>query len=202
MKKILILLALAALLGGQAANAQAEWNAGMGYTSTRFNGVDCSPFLDSRNMTGFYAGLSHEFYFSALAGLTFEPGLYFYYLSGRNSNDNKPKFVKMHYMSLPLDIKYSFELSPSLMASFFAGPVLNVGVAGNLYNKNTFVTTKDVTDLMHPLTRVNLQWNVGTAVTIATAVQLRISYAMGVSRLVPEQEIHNNTFSVGAGFLF
>ena len=202
MKKILILLALAALLGGQAAYAQSEWNAGMGYTATTFNGVDCSAFLNSRHLTGFYAGVSHEFYFSALAGLTFEPGLFFYYLSGRNSNDNKPKFIKMHYLSLPLDVKYSFELSPSMMASLFTGPVLNVGVAGNLFNKNTFVTTKDATDLMHPLTRVNLQWNFGIAATIAQAVQLRVSYAIGVSRLIPEQEIHNNTFSVGAGFLF
>ena len=202
MKKILVLLCLAALLGGQAAYAQSEWNAGMGYASTKFSGVDCSPFLNSRTLTGFYAGISHEFYFSALAGLTFEPGLYFNYMSGRNSNDSKPKFIKMHYLSLPLDVKYTFELSPSLMASFFARPVLNVGVAGNLYNKNTFVTTKDLSDLMHPLSRVNLQWNVGAAATIATAVQLRVSYAMGISRLVPEQEIHNNTFSVGVGFLF
>ena len=80
--------------------------------------------------------------------------------------------------------------------------MLNVGVAGNIYNKNTFVTTKDLTDLMHPLTRVNLQWNFGLAATIAQAVQLRVSYALGVSRLIPEQEIHNNTFSVGLGFLF
>lgn len=202
MKKILILLVFATLLGGHAAYAQSEWNAGMGYASTVFNGVDCSAFLSSRHLTGFYAGVSHEFYFSALAGLTFEPGLFFYYFSGRNTNDNKPKFIKMHYLSLPMDVKYTFDLSPSLMASFFTGPVLNVGVAGNLYNKNTFVTTKDVTDLMHPLTRVNLQWNVGLAATIAQAVQLRVSYALGVSRLIPEQEIHNNTFSVGVGFLF
>ena len=108
----------------------------------------------------------------------------------------------MHYLSVPLDVKYTFELSPSLMASLFTGPVVNVGVTGNLYNKNTFITTKDASDLMHPLTRVNLQWNIGVAATIAQAVQVRVGYAMGVSRLIPEQEIHNNTFTVGAGFLF
>ena len=202
MKKILILLALATLLGGQAAYAQSEWNAGMGYASTTFNGVDCSAFMTSHTLGGMYGGVTHEFYFSALAGLTFEPGVFFYYQSGRNGNNAKPKFIKMHYLSFPLDAKYSFELSPSMMASFFSGPVLNVGVAGNLFNKNTFVTTKDLEDPMHPLTRVNLQWNVGLAATIAQAVQLRFSYAFGISRLVPEQEIHNNTFSVGAGFLF
>jgi len=201
-KKILILLAFASLLGGQAAYAQPEWNAGMGYAAISFNGTDCSSFLSSHALNGFYAGVSHEFYFSALAGLTFEPAVLFCYQSGRNGNNVKPKYIKMHYLSVPMDVKYTFELSPSMMASFFAGPVLNVGVAGNLYNKNTFVTTKDETDLMHPLTRVNLQWNVGSAVTIAQAIQLRVSYAMGVSRLIPEQEIHVNTFSVGAGFLF
>jgi len=201
-KKILILLVFATLLGGQAAKAQSEWNAGMGYASTTFNGVDCSSFLSTHALSGFYAGVSHEFYFSALAGLTFEPSLLFYYQSGRNSNNAKPKYIKMHYLSLPLDVKYSFELSPSMMASIFTGPVLNVGVAGNLYNKNTFVTTKDLSDSMHPLTRVSLQWNFGIAATIAQAVQIRIGYALGVSRLIPEQEVHNNTFTVGAGFLF
>lgn len=202
MKKILVLLALAALLGGQAAHAQTEWNAGMGYASTTFNGIDCSSFLSSHALSGFYAGVSHEFYFSALAGLTFEPAVLFYYQSGRNDKNAKPKYIKMHYLSVPMDVKYTFELSPSLMASLFTGPVLNVGVAGNLFNKNTFETAKDESVRMQGLTRVNLQWNMGVAATVADAVQIRVSYALGVSRLIPEQEIHNNTFSIGAGFLF
>ena len=202
MKKIIIILLAAALLGAAPANAQQNWSAGVGYSATTFNGTDCSQFLAKHPLKGFYAGVSHEFYFSALAGLTFEPGLYFHYQSGRNDTEMKPKYIKMHYLSLPLDVKYSFELSPSMMASIFTGPVLNVGVAGNLYNKNTFVTTKDLSDSMHPLTRVSLQWNFGIAATIAQAVQIRIGYALGVSRLIPEQEVHNNTFTVGAGFLF
>ena len=202
MKKILILLIFAALLGGPAAHAQTEWNAGIGYAATTFNGIDCSSFLSSHALSGFYAGVNREFYFSALAGLTFEPAVLFYYQSGRNDKNAKPKYIKMHYLSVPLDVKYTFELSPSLMASLFTGPVVNVGVTGNLYNKNTFITTKDASDLMHPLTRVNLQWNIGVAATIAQAVQVRVGYAMGVSRLIPEQELHNNTFTVGAGFLF
>ena len=52
------------------------------------------------------------------------------------------------------------------------------------------------------LTRVNLQWRVGAALTLAEAVQLRFSYAFGISRLIPEQEIHNNALTVGLGLLF
>ena len=202
MKKIKILLLAAALLGGTSAFAQQNWNAGVGYAMNSFNGTDCSQFLAKHPLRGFYAGVSHEFYFSALAGLTFEPGAYFYYQSGRNDADMKPKYIKMHYLSFPLDIKYTFNITEGAMAAFFTGPVFNVGLFGNLYEKNKFETNKDVNDLMHPLTRVNLQWNLGLAVTIADAVQVRVSYALGISRLIPEQEIHNNTLSIGAGLLF
>lgn len=202
MKKIKILLLAAALLGGTSAFAQQNWNAGVGYAMNSFNGTDCSQFLAKHPLRGFYAGVSHEFYFSALAGLTFEPGAYFYYQSGRNDADMKPKYIKMHYLSFPLDVKYTFNITEGAMAAFFTGPVFNVGLFGNLYEKNKFETNKDANDLMHPLTRVNLQWNLGLAVTIADAVQVRVSYALGISRLIPEQEIHNNTLSIGAGLLF
>ena len=55
---------------------------------------------------------------------------------------------------------------------------------------------------MHRLIRVNAQWDMGVAFTVAEALQLRISYALGMSRLIPEQNIRSNTFTVGAGFLF
>ena len=202
MKKIKILLLAATLFSGTAAFAQQNWNAGVGYAMNSFKGTDCSQFLTKHPLHGFYAGVSHEFYFSALAGLTFEPGLYFYYQSGRNDADQKPKYIKMHYLSFPLDIKYTFNMTEGAMASFFTGPVFNVGLLGNLYEKNQFETNKDVTDPMRPLTRANLQWNLGAAVTIADAVQIRVSYAFGISRLIPEQEIHNNTLTIGAGLLF
>lgn len=202
MKKIKILLLTAALLGGMSAFAQQNWNVGVGYAMNSFKGTDCSLFLTKHPVHGFYAGFRHEFYFSALAGLTFEPGFFFYYQSGRNDADLKPKYIKMHYLSIPMDIKYTFNITEAAMASFFTGPVVNVGLIGNLYEKNQFETSRDVTDPMHPLTRVNLQWNFGAAVTIAEAVQIRVSYGLGISRLIPEQEIHNNTLTIGAGLLF
>ncbi len=202
MKKIKILLLAVALLGGPAVFAQQTWNVGAGFVLNHFNGTDCSPFLAKHSLKGFYAGVSHEFYFSALAGLTFEPGVRFVYQSGRNDADAKPKYIKMHYLSFPLDVKYTFNITEGATAAFFTGPVLNVGLIGNLYDKGVFVTVRDPADATHQLTRVNLQWGFGVAVTVAEAVQLRVGYALGVSRLVPEQELHNNTFSVGAGLLF
>lgn len=202
MKKIKIILLVAALLGGTSAYAQQDWSAGIGYATTTFNGVDGSQFMKNHPLEGFYAGVRHEFYFSALAGLTFEPGLLFYYQSGRNDNGLKPKFIKMHYLSVPMDIKYTFGLSGATTAALFTGPVFNVGLLGNLYEKGKFNTLKDLEDPNHQLTRASLQWNFGLAITVAEAVQLRVSYALGVSRLVPEQELHFNTLSAGACVLF
>ena len=204
-KKIRIILLAVALLGATTAYAQQSWSAGVGYSSTTFNGTDCSQFLAKHPLKGFYAGVSHEFYFSALAGLTFEPGLYFHYQSGRNDAEMKPKYIKMHYLSIPVDLKYSFNIATGAMGSLFTGPVLNIGLIGNLYDKGTFKEqgglAKDATDL-RGLTRANLQGRVGAAVTVAEAVQLRFSYAFGISRLIPEQEIHNNALTLGLGLLF
>ena len=205
MKKIIIILLAAALLGAAPANAQQNWSAGVGYSATTFNGTDCSQFLAKHPLKGFYAGVSHEFYFSALAGLTFEPGLYFHYQSGRNDTEMKPKYIKMHYLSIPMDLKYTFNIATGAMGSLFTGPVFNIGLFGNLYDKGTFKEqgglVKDVSDL-RGLTRANLQWRVGAAVTVAEAVQLRFSYAFGISRLIPEQELHNNALTVGLGLSF
>lgn len=202
MKIVKILLLSAALLCGSIAFAQQSWNAGVGYTTTTFRGEDCSNFLIDHHLRGFYAGISHEFFFSALAGLTFEPGLRFVYQSGRNDADAKPKYIKMHYLNMPLDVKYTFNITEGATASVFTGPEFNVGIIGNLYQDDVFSTNKDLTDFRHRLTRVNLQWGFGAAVTIAEAVQIRVSYALGMSRLIPEQEVHTNTFSIGAGLLF
>ncbi len=202
MKKIKILLIAAALLGSTSAFAQQDWTASVGYATTAFRGADCSQFLSTHGLHGFYAGIRHEFYFSALAGLTFEPGLLFYYQSGRNDSGLTPKYIKMHYLSLPMDVKYTFGVSGGATAAVFTGPVMNVGIIGNLFEKGVFNTTKDLTDPLHQLTRVNVQWEFGVAFTIAEAIQLRLGYALGMSRLVPEQDLHNNTFSVGAGLLF
>jgi len=201
-KKIKIILIAAALLCGASAYAQQDWNASFGYASTAFHGEDCSAFLTSHDLRGVYGGVRREFYFSALAGLTFEPGLLFYYQSGRSRTGTSPKYIKMHYLSVPLDVKYTFGLSGATTGAFFTGPVLNVGVLGNLYEKGKFETNREVADPMHQLTRVNLQWNIGLALTVADAVQLRACYAMGISRLIPERELHNNTLSVGVGLLF
>lgn len=209
MRKFKIILAVAAaLLGGYAASAQQDWTAGIGYASTAFSGSECSSFLATHPLRGFYAGVSREFYFSALAGLTFEPGLYYFYQSAKNEvnthdyDPSRPKYIKMHYLSLPLNVKYTVEFTPAIRGAFFTGPVVNAGLFGNFYEKDKFPTNTNPLDAMHRLTRVNVQWNLGAAFTIAEAVQLRVSYALGMSRLIPEQEIRSNTFTVGAGFLF
>lgn len=204
MRKIKILLVSAfALLGGTVASAQAEWNANFGYAMTTFRGADCSAFLSSHTLRGFYAGVSHEFYFSALAGLTFEPGAYYYYQSAQNQSTTAgSKFIREHYISIPANIKYSFELTPSLMASVHTGPVLNVGFAGNLYQSGIFNTNTSPTDADAALIRVNAQWGFGLSVTLASAIQLRVGYALGLSRLVREQNLYNNCFTAGIGFLF
>ena len=204
MKKIFVIL-LSALALFTCANASAqstEWRAGIGYAGVSFTGDDCSNYLKEHSLGGFYAGLSKEFYFSTMAGLTFEPGLFFYYHSGKADPVLDPKFMKMTYLSVPLNIKYNFEASPEMLIGLYTGPVLNIGVGGNVYSKDKFVTNTDITDATHKLTQLNLQWDLGLTAAFSEAVQVRIGYAFGLSRLVKDREVHANTFSVGVAFMF
>ena len=204
MKKILvILLSAAALLTCANASAQStEWRAGIGYANVSFNGDDCSDYLKAHSLSGFYIGINKEFYFSTMAGLTFEPGLYFYYHSGKSGYTTDPKFMKMSYLAVPLNIKYTFEASPELLFGLYTGPVLNIGVGGNVYSKEKFVTNTDITDPMHKLTQMGIQWDFGVTAAFSEAVQIRLGYALGMSRLVKERDVHNNTFNVGIAFMF
>ena len=203
MKRIKIIVAVAiALLGGQSAFAQWNGSVGAGYATTSFTGADCSSFLSSLPMHGFYAGATREYYFSALAGLTFEPGFYYFYQSARNELlGSDSKYIKMHYVSMPFNVKYTIEFAPALRAALFTGPVMNIGLFGDLY-EDKFVTNKSLDKATRHLTRVNAQWDFGFALTIAEAVQVRLAYGLGLSRLIPEQEVRSNTFTVGAAILF
>jgi len=199
--KIIVAVTIA-LLGGQSAFAQWNGSVGAGYATTSFTGADCSTFLSGLPMNGFYAGATREYYFSALAGLTFEPGFYYYYQSARNELlGSDSKYIKMHYVSMPFNIKYTLEFAPALRASLITGPVMNIGLFGDLY-EDKFVTNKSLDKATRHLTRVNAQWDFGFALTIAEAVQVRLGYALGLSRLIPEQEVRSNTFTVGAAILF
>ena len=204
MKKFFaILFAAAALCVSVNASAQSpEWRASLGYASTSFNGDDCSSYLKDHNLGGVFFGLSKEFYFSTMAGLTFEPGVFFFYQSGKSGLNTDPKFIKMTYLSVPLNIKYNFEASPELLLGLYTGPVLNIGTGGNVFSKDKFITNTDISDPMHKLTQMNIQWGFGATAAISEAVQLRVGYALGMSRLIKERDVHNNTFTVGIGFMF
>ncbi len=204
MKKIFaILFAAAALCVSVNASAQStEWRAGIGYASVSFNGDDCSSYLKEHSLSGFYIGISKEFYFSTMAGLTFEPGVFFNYHSGKSGYNTDPKFIKMSYLSVPLNIKYSFEASPEFLLGIYTGPVLNIGTGGNVYSKDKFITNTDIADPMHKLTQMGIQWGFGATAAISEAIQIRVGYALGLSRLVKERDVHNNTFTVGVAFMF
>ena len=103
---------------------------------------------------------------------------------------------------MPLNIKYTFEASPELLFGLYTGPVLNIGVGGNVYSKEKFVTNTDITDPMHKLTQMGIQWDFGVTAAFSEAVQIRLGYALGMSRLVKERDVHNNTFNVGIAFMF
>ena len=203
MKKFFVILlsAVALFVCANASAQSTEWRASLGYATTSFSGDDCSTFLKEHHLGGVYFGISREYYFSTMAGLTFEPGAYFYYQSGK-SGLTDPKFIKMTYLSAPFLVKYNFEASPELMLGLYTGPAINIGTGGNVYSKDKFITNTDISDPGHKLTQMNIQWCFGASAAFSEAVQLRVGYALGATRLIRERDVRNNTFNVGITFMF
>lgn len=196
-----IIAALAAAFSaGSSACAQPEWKVTVGYAVTSFSGSEVGEGMAGRNPGGLYIGAARDIYFSTLAGLTFEPGAYFYYQSTRSGTDT-PKYMDMYYLSFPANIKYSLDLEPSVLLGMYTGPVLDVGLFGNTFSSGKFITNTGP-EPMRRINRVALKWDFGAALTVSEAVQIHISYALGVSRRVQQEEIYANTLSVGVSFIF
>lgn len=130
MKKIVTILSAAMmLLAGTSAFAQLS--VGAGYV----NSVDYTKIgnesTKSTTGNGFYAGVS---YTAPLpAGFSFTPGLYYEFLTADVAAGNSLFVIggreTEHYINVPLDFSYGFDLSRDLHFFVFAGPTVNVGLA-------------------------------------------------------------------------
>lgn len=179
-------------------NAFAEWNAGGGFVQTRFGGADNYFKTD---IPGFYFGLSYDFAFSPLEGLTFEPGLYYMHFGKKISYEIggvvfAEQSYKANYLSLPLHLKYSYEFGPVFKLTAYTGPRFNFGFWGSAFKKK---------DGGMGISNFDAQWGVGVAGTFARAIRLGFGYDFGMNKVLkenPEAKVRRNMLYVNLSFLF
>ncbi len=119
MKKVLSIMAVAAvMLFAGKANAQLSIHAGyQSYSMTAETPMGSS----TESNDGFYIGGSYNM--EAGAGLSVAPGLYFAYVED------------IMDLRVPILINYGIKIS-DVRLSVFAGPQINFGVAGDMYDKD------------------------------------------------------------------
>ena len=187
MKKILTLMCVAAaMLITVNSNAQSQWGFGGGYISGSFTGKD-NPDLNS--FPGFYLGIDRNWAFSSMDGLSLDPGVNFIYMS--KDKERLPAF------QIPINLKYTVELSSDFTLSAFTGPVFNLGMTSNGYSKDDLIKGGR-------LKKWNAQWDLGAEITYSHSIAIRIGYNFGMTKAFhfdgEDPKIRFNGFQVGLVF--
>ncbi|MBR3441237.1 MAG: PorT family protein [Bacteroidales bacterium] len=213
MKKLLVTF-LGAFLFLCGPNASAQLTSGDGtlsfgggFTSFGIGGPDADLLerMQFPNMIpGFYFGASIDYAFSAIEGLTVEPGAYIahYGKAFQFGLAGEPKSYHANYLRVPLDLKYTFTMDDSAIGiAVYTGPRFNIGVGGNMFSAGK----------TYPgLRPFDAQWGFGLAFTLQDAIVIRGGYDIGITNCIKNNKdlsfddliIKRHTLTIGANFLF
>ena len=204
MKKFITAIFVASMLMvGSKASAQ-TWTAAGGYTTFSLMGSDVSgSFLEEiPAMPGFYFGVNYDYAFSAIDGLTVEPGAYFMHYGKEYSFGPVKRSYHANYVRVPVNIKYRIPMNAGFDLCVLTGPRFNVGVGGNMFSKG---------ETYPGLKLFDAQWGVGVSALVADAVMFRVGYDFGLTRCIKDNsdliateniKAYRNTLYVGIGFAF
>lgn len=91
--------------------------------------------LDGGNSkAGLNVGAALGYQLSSSAPIYLETGLYYTEKGGKGQNDNKKFTYSLHYLELPILIKYRCELDYDMSLQPFVGGYLALGVGGKIKN--------------------------------------------------------------------
>lgn len=229
MKKLFLLVAVTALTA-TVANAQLGFDAGYVNSANRLK--EGNEIEKQNAMHGFFVGAHYDI--GLFSGLSIQPGLNYSYMGNRESISESGVTVKTswreHFLNVPVDVKYTFDISNDLKVFAFAGPRVVFGLSGvtkvsakiggeeaslsyNLYSGNITTTGFDLSDFVDPedfssdgmLSRFDLQLGLGAGAQFR-AFSLKFGYDWGlINRLKGDTDgatMKRGQFYVGVGYNF
>lgn len=200
MKKIILTLALVAVA---ATSAMAQFSVGAGYLNTLAT-YTTSNSTSKTTFNGFYAGIDASYDLGS--GVAVVPGVYYGYLT---SSDNFLGIASGkttdHYIAVPVNFKYGYELTSGLTAFAYAGPQFNFCVASN--TETTVLGSTSTTDNFgknSSLNRFDIAASAGLGVEIANMVRIQGGYTYGFLNQYNSSDItlKNSGWHIGAAFMF
>ena len=221
------------LLASVSANAQFGIRAGYVNSTTKFKaeGISLSP----KGQSGIFAGVNYDI--ALVGGLSLRPGVTYTYIGGESAFSNMLSIiddedlpnVKLnsveHTVSVPVDLKWAYNISDDFKMYVLAGPRAAVGISSrvsakidgasacvDLYSGKQKYTEggASVTEKMEdggPYSRFELLVGAGIGICYKK-VSLELGYDWGMlnkmksSYVEDNESIKKNQLSIGLGFAF
>ena len=212
MKKIISFLLVASMML-ISVNSFAQLHIGAGYINSadRYK-TNSDADVNATYLNGFYAG--GGFSIPIVAGLQVTPGVY-YVFTAKNDADGLGGLkltgdTKEHYINVPVDISYGYEISPDFRVFAFAGPTASVGLASKTKLTATYKAFAvddeiDNYDEDYDYARFDVLLGGGVGVDVLKRVRVTARYDCGlVNRYNGDGDPirHRNQFTAGVAYLF
>lgn len=197
--KKLIIVAVVAMLGVGAANAQFRFGvkAGLNMNKLQLDIKNLENNLNGENSVGYTAGVVADFHIPVI-GLGFDASLMY----TRMNSSTEDALCGQNFIELPVNLKYKFSL-----------PVVGSFLAPYVYTGPSFAFKLDKTTLEYVKTKTcQIAWNVGLGIELFKHLQVGASYGFGINNLVEKHlpgalnpeviKVRNNYWTISAAYLF
>ncbi len=115
---------MAAALTAAAVNASAQFGVNAGYVNSKNHEKN----VDYKGLNGFRAGVNYDI--GLVAGLSLRPGVNYTFVTGGNNVIGDITLTQQnHLLTVPIDVKYAFDISGDFKVYAFGGPKFVVGLA-------------------------------------------------------------------------
>ena len=205
--KRLVILALMAVIGFGAAQAQFRFGIKAGMNINKLHISDWAANAQADNGCGFTGGLMTEFQVP-LIGLCFDASLMYTRMNSdpeiyMNANDQMaaiPASMTKNFFEIPVNIKYKFGI-----------PVIGNVFAPYLFTGPSFAFKLGGSDDVFKTKTFQCAWNIGLGIQLFNHLQVGASYGFGINNIMDkvvginttdDTKIKNNYWTVTAAWLF
>lgn len=207
MKKNILSLAvlIAALSFALPSQAQVKFGVKAGLNMNSVSLKDYKGNLDGDNRTGFFAGVTADVTIP-LAGLGVEASLLYDNKSIALSDGTNESKKTLHYVSLPINAKYTIGFSSLASVYFATGPQFSWNVGDRNWAPKNIQAGWE-------LKKSEFSWNVGAGVTALKHIRVGYNYNIGIGKTAEatvlgtaingvKGKLKNNTHQVSLTYIF
>ena len=207
MKKNILSLAvlIAALSFALPSQAQVKFGVKAGLNMNSVSLKDYKGNLDGDNRAGFFAGVTADVTIP-LAGLGVEASLLYDNKSIALSDGTNESKKTLHYVSLPINAKYTIGFSSLASVYFATGPQFSWNVGDRSWAPKNIQAGWE-------LKKSEFSWNVGAGVTALKHIRVGYNYNIGIGKTAEatvrgtaingvKGKLKNNTHQVSLTYIF